>query len=108
MTKTEELLKVLDLPKGEQQIWWENQTGLGSIIECSIPKAAFRLRDEVINNDLKNETDNWCESSYEVFLYVIGEENERDEPGLDTWFTMYSKPIHWIIAVLIAKQKEKP
>jgi len=127
MTKTEKLLAVLDLPNKPQDemaemynwtpvdVWICQNILTGGDETIAYQKGylsradlAFRLRDEIVKADLANETDCWCEASYEVFLYVIGEENEKDEVGLDTWFSMYAKPIHWIIAALIAKQKEKP
>ena len=113
-----DLLKVLDMSEEQQQIWLiKKEVMVGAVLQCkgggelpcpseSLADLAFRLRDEVISNDLKNETGWWCEESYEVFLYVIGEENEQDEVGLDTWFAMYAKPIHWIIAALIAKEQK--
>lgn len=64
---------------------------------------AFKLRDEAV----AREDGNWCEAEYEVFLHIIGEENEKDAIGLDTWCSMYAKPIHWIIIALIAKQLAK-
>ena len=109
----EKLLKVLDLSEKKQHEWLINN----SLIESKygrfpwsvvLADLAFRLRDEVINEDVKSSIDCWwCEASYEVYLYVIGEENEKDEIGLDTWFSMRAKPIHWIIAALIAKELSK-
>ena len=118
-----ELLAVLDTSEEEQYDWlWKRHDTFGfdlKWINFDVPSAkkdiamhladlAFRLRDEVIAKDDESEIDcNWCEASYEVYLYVIGEENEMEaKEGLDTWFTMRAKPIHWIIAALIAKEKE--
>ena len=126
----EELLKVLDMSEDEQYNWlWKRATTFGFDLKwidftvplsnpayaCSVKKdtimhladLAFRLRDEVIAEDDKSDIDcYWCEASYEVYLYVIGEKNEMDtKEGLDTWFSMRAKPIHWIIASLIAKNE---
>lgn len=107
-----ELLAVLDMSEDEQLLWVAAEVEkepfdpkAGSRI-VRLAEHAFRLRDEVIAEDDKSEIDcYWCEASYEVYLYIIGEENEMEaKEGLDTWFTMRAKPIHWIIAALIAKE----
>ena len=110
------LLKILDMSEAEQihTLWNSKNQYLDIIIRTklefghiSLADLAFRLRNEVIEEDDKSEIDCWwCEASYEVYLYVIGEENEMEaKEGLDTWFTMRAKPIHWIITALIAKNK---
>lgn len=103
-----EVLAVLKLSKRQQREWcrlkiaqYNSANPLSPV--CSPADLAFKMRDERVASDLKSETDSWwCEASYEVFLHIIGEENEKDEVGLDTWFSMYAQPIHWIAAALIA------
>lgn len=104
MSKIDELLKVLDMAEGDQLIWCAKNAGF-NLLDATLADLAFRLRDEAIAKDDKSEIDCWwCEASYQVYLYVIGEENEQDEAGLDTWFSMRAQPIHWIISSLIAKE----
>lgn len=90
-----EYLKILDMTEGEQQVWWgemywEKEEVLGSIRECSIPTAAFRLRDKVVVNhgDLA-----WHKATLKICGYM-GKSS--------VWFKTYAKPIHWIVAALIA------
>ena len=102
-----DLLKVLDMSEDSpEQYGWLLST-IREHKACCPADLAFRLRDEAIAEDDKSEINcSWCEASYEVYLYVIGEENEMEaKEGLDTWFSMRAKPIHWIIAALIAKEK---
>ncbi|KKK88939.1 hypothetical protein LCGC14_2738100 [marine sediment metagenome] len=103
-----DLLKVLDMSEKEQRKWLLVHYFKQRMPHESTADLAFRLRDEVIAEDDKSEIDcSWCEASYEVYLYVIGEENEMEaKEGLDTWFSMRAKPIHWIIAALIAKEQK--
>ncbi len=92
------------MPKDKQWEWCvKNVKAAGE----SLADLAFRLRDEVVNNDLKNETGWWCEAEYEVFLYLGYPEEEEEDIGLDTWCCMYAEPIHWILAALIAKELAK-
>ena len=97
MDKVKELLAVLDMSKGEQQIWWQEaywkyEADLGSIRECSVPKAAFRLRDEMFQSAKGKAA--WCQGC----RIVIETVNNSDE------FAVWSRPIHWIVAALIAKE----
>lgn len=106
--KVDELLAVLDMPKDKQVDWlWTHgviRLESGTNRPLSLADLAFWMRDETIANDDKSEIDCWwCEASYEVYLHIIGEENEKDAEGLDTWFSMRAQPIHFIIASLIAK-----
>ena len=62
---------------------------------------AFRLRDEV------NKITNWWDACQCVYEYVAKEEFDKDrgwksETGI--WFQDFAKPIHWIVAALIAPQ----
>ena len=103
----QELLAVLDMSEKEQRKWLLINYFHQRMPGISNADLAFRLRNEVIAKDDESEIDcNWCEASYEVYLYVIGEENEMEaKEGLDTWFTMRAQPIHWIITALITMEK---
>lgn len=116
--KIDELLAVLDMSEEEQLAFlndYPNKTidghkvmvrGNWRLTKKHLPALAFRLRDETIAKDDESPVDCWwCEASYEVYLYIIGEGNEMDaKEGLDTWFSMRAQPIHFIIASLIAKE----
>lgn len=107
MDKTEELLAVLNLPE-EQHI--VKLLDLGAItsdeydaVESGRIKAdmlladlAFRLRDEV------SKTQYWQEAKYRVGNKVFGGYHEYKQDHESTW-DEEAQPIHWIIAVLIAK-----
>ena len=61
--------------------------------KCSIADLAFRLRDEAVKESHKK----FYDAIYEVMAYC----------GDDSWASMlwgmaYAKPIHWVIASLIA------
>ena len=130
MTEIEKLLAVKDMTEEEQWVylakaglmshpWNAQDLKLGIELwrwkayferevkdkyQALLADLAFRLRDEVVKDDLANETGDWCEAEYEVFLHIIGEENEKDAIGLDTWCSMYATPIHWIVIAIRAKQ----
>ncbi len=105
MAKTDELLKVLDL-SGAEQIQWLDEQG---IIRCteSLADLAFRLRDEAVN-----KTNNFVPGRLDVYQRYL--QNQGIERGImashiiddmDVWFVSCAKPIHWIIAALIALKK---
>ncbi len=108
--KIKELLNVLDLPEEEQITWFyrRHDPKLHTIVWIA-PKArfkdgmladlAFRLRDEIVNANSKAFHD----AIYKVMRKVKGNGN---------WATAYwgecsAKPIHWILASLIAKENLK-
>lgn len=97
-----EYLKVLKMTPGEQQVWWdglywEEEAKLGSIRECSIPSAAFCLRDEANEGKYGNEL-------YEVFEY---HKKTGKSCTYHRWLECRVKPIDMIIAALIAKETSR-
>lgn len=93
MTK-DELLAVLDMSEDEQWEWCVKNVKEKTIGE-SLADLAFRLRDEVVAEcgDIV-----WHKAVVKICDYMrMG----------TAWFKNYAKPIHWIIAALIAKQKDK-
>lgn len=98
----EELLKVLDMSEQEQAVWTEKpEHGNRQMGEC-LAYVAFRLRDEAVNM-----TNNWVPARIEVYKHCIDTPKELHPETIvdnsDTWFISVAKPIHWIIAALIAK-----
>ncbi len=98
-----DLLKVLDTSEAEQYQWCIYHAGLNPPYE-SLPGLAFRLRDEVKlsirilylvmhpdTDELKLATMWWEDLDFDT------------EIELYNWWINKAKPIHWIIAVLIAK-----
>lgn len=108
MSKTEELLAVLDLTRQEQWEWLEAKFSETDDLHCclgtpicftgeqDLANLAFRLRDEMFSSAKGKAA--WCRGC----RIVIKAANNSDE------FPVWSQPIHWIIAALIAKHKEKP
>ena len=101
----EELLEVLDMSKDKQWEWicknhfvwseWDHNWYYGKQIICCIADLAFRLRDEAVKANHRAFHD----GIYEVMLHVVG----NDNLATAFWGEEYAKPIHWIIAALIAK-----
>jgi hypothetical protein len=90
----DELLKYLDMNEDERVDWLWNRDILKP--NESLADLAFRLRDEVVKESHRAFHD----AVYEVMEYC----------GDDSWASAYwgmalAKPIHWIIAALIAKEK---
>jgi len=106
--KIKELLQVLDLPKEEQLNYlWANEILLfekGTRRLISLADLAFRLRGEV------NKITNWwdaCQLVYEYVAKVKFGKNEGWKSETGIWFQDFAKPIHWIIATLIAQELSK-
>lgn len=106
--KTEELLKVLDLPEDDQFAEVLVHISPAGEVTCSndqyyykgrmfwtLADLAFRLRDEAFLSIKGGAA--WCQGCRIVIQAV----NNSDE------FPVWSKPIHWIIAALIAKQEKE-
>lgn len=97
MDKIKELLAVLDLPEEEQlkglkpfiprgdwaAVYWNYHFSLADL--------AFRLRDEADRTNFHN-------GIYEVQKYL-----KKEDWATAYWGEIFAKPIHWIIAALIAK-----
>ena len=91
-----DLLKVLDMSEVEQWEWLEKKYGPGAF--HSFASLAFRLRDEV-----RREKGNYDHAVYIVYNY---EKQKRKYENVFYWMAYIAKPIHWVIASLIAKEKE--
>lgn len=98
MTKTEKLLAVLDLPEKEQvdYLFLHDYD-----LDESLADLAFRLRDEVLESE--SGTLHWVMAMFDVYMKMTGSKLLNWK-----WGYVKAKPIHWIIAALIAKHKEKP
>ena len=100
----QDLLKVLDMSEEKQDKWTyisgirkhhpTDENRIESLVDL-----AFRLRDEVFKE--YGVLGGFHDGIYKVQEYL----------GEDAWATAFwgeciAKPIHWIIAALIAKEKE--
>ena len=94
----QELLAVLDMSEAEQSVWTEAPEHGNRQMGESLADLAFRLRDEVV---AKSHAD-FHEAIYDVMVKVEGNDNWATA----FWGECIAKPIHWIIAALIAKDKE--
>lgn len=109
--KTQEFLKVLDLPDANSQIdalkpfiSQEDWAALRAN-HLSLADLAFRLRDEAVKRSISY----WRDGQLEVFDKVI----LVAEPvkygfrwriaDIDMWFARYARPKHFIVAAFIAK-----
>ena len=115
-----QILKVLDMNEKKQRHWLiRKHFWLGGTNKESLADLVFRLRDEV--KDLPNFV--WSKAWHLVVAKVMYNYNWTDEEwerNFEEWtgssdavpgtpdreiFALYdSKPIHWIIAALIAKE----
>lgn len=101
----DQLLAVLDMSEDEQWEWCVKNVKEKTIGE-SLADLAFRLRDETKN--LIHRSGDWgnlnalYEAQKEVYTKVTGEVAFVGE--LSGFWMCEAKPIHWIIAALIAKE----
>ena len=97
-----DLLKVLDMSEEEQWVWLEKKYGAGAF--HSFPTLAFMLRDEILKKEKF-----WYGNLHIVYSHIKRRRVDYDiAPGvLSQYFLFEAKPIHWIIAALIAKEKEE-
>ncbi len=96
----QELLKVLDLPEWEQRKWFWIHTITDSIYsKKDLANLAFRLRDEAEEFELICGIE-------KVFQYCCSPEEYDFAEDAYKWFATEAKPIHWIIAALIAKEQK--
>ncbi len=93
----EELLKVLDMSEEDQWVFCAQHCK--KPIE-SLADLAFRLRDEVLN---KVNGILATHALQVVYFYVSGIPSGWTDKMVLEWFSFSAKPIHWIIAALIAK-----
>lgn len=108
----DELLKVLDMSGEEQKaiildLCHESPPYKGRF-GCSLADLAFRLRDEVkdlpaamIDNVVNVEETPWRLAMALVWGHCSKFSNHND------FWTIEAKPIHWIVAALIAKEMAK-
>jgi len=112
-----DLLKVLDISEDEQFEYLEN-TGIIDLNKTCFYKdygntytidkkgtladLSFRLRDKVVKNiDISLEV--WAKALRKVFLTEF---KGGSEITMLSWYVNCAKPIHWVIAALIAKQSK--
>jgi hypothetical protein len=111
----EQLLKVLDLPEEEQQVWVsknvltdpdERQMFYKGGI--SLAGLAFRMRDEVVD-----DSGQFNKAQFKVFLYLHEDKSwlqgrpfGDQQAYCNIFWREKAKPIHWIVAVLIAKNEK--
>ena len=93
------LLKILDMTEEEQYRWAVGKYSkyLARYPQSSLADLAFRLRDEAMSSS------NLRKALLDVHQKAEGPQNREQDYGF--WF-LRAKPIHWIIAALIAKENE--
>jgi len=126
MTEIEKLLAVLDMTEDEQWVylakaglmshpWNAQDLKLGIELwrwkayferevkdkyQALLAETAFRLRDEAV----VEYEDYWGQATWTVYEYFTG---AKDKLLTSSWFLCVAKPIHFIIAALIAKELAK-
>lgn len=111
----DDLLKILELTEDEQWLFLiKNKVVDGAILQCkgggelpvpapeSFDDLAFRLRDEVLSKVNGITADQACQKVY--FNYIGEVPSGWTQKDIIEWFAFIAKPIHWIIAALIAKK----
>ncbi len=93
-----DLLKILEMSEAEQVVWCEKPENGNRGFGESLAEVAFRLRDEV-----RREKGNYDHAVYIVFNY---EKQKNKYDNVFYWMAYIAKPIHWIIAALIAKEQK--
>lgn len=94
---TEQGLKaVLDMSEGEQ--WEYVQLCFPEKDWITLADLAFRLRDEACGYS--------CEDYYNGLITVYNHVYAKKYVSFYAFWTYQAKPIHWIIAALIAKGKD--
>lgn len=123
----DDLLKVLDMSEKEQRAWLGYYLNEPHITPCShkgclnhlshpcegcgriaghqpyresLADLAFRLRDEVDEIRFKD-------GLYQIKKHLKIETQRLTAWQIDYWGMLYAKPIHWIIAALIAQRLAK-
>ena len=105
MMNEQELLAVLDMSEDKQAVWCEAPEHGNRQMGQSLADLAFRLRDEVVKNI--DDAEVFHKSCKDVIIYLKVKVVGFCDPGTIHDFYMFNaKPIHWIIAALIAKGKE--
>ncbi len=101
-----ELLAVLDMSEDEQFKWlMYNDIVTNEYVKCSrhliLADLAFRLRDEVCINRFS-----YGISKVQKHIGITEENLEISSWECAYWGMILAKPIHWIIAALMAKGKD--
>ena len=112
---SKDLLKVLHMSENEQWEWCVWRKNINAVGE-SLADLAFRLRDEAVRDCKKHNA--WCQAKELVWLadapnakqykklaetYNLSESVNKVIQRREVYFANRAKPIHWIIAALIAK-----
>ena len=92
----EKILAVLDMSYDEQWEWLEKKYGGGAF--HSFETLAWTLRNKAVT---KNHAD-FHEAIYDVMMKVEG----CEKWATAFWGECIAKPIHWIIAALLAKESK--
>ena len=111
MKKIDELLAVLDMTEEKQWAWllnrcvefWPDEEVFIGSQEKYLADLAFRLRDEVAKEDSGVL---FGRGLAKICFKIYGGNNYNLNEFL-SWSTVKAKPIHWIIAALIAKELAK-
>ena len=100
-------LKLLDMTEQEQRKWLVlhhilkyKQPQPNQIRWESLADLAFRLRDEAVQLCIS-----WEKAKEDVWVYVCHKKPDVEISYIGFW-TNLAKPIHWIVAALIAKGDE--
>ena len=105
--------KILAMSEEEQQIWLiKNEVMVGAVLQCkgggelpcpseSLADLAFRLRDEAVEKDCMAYK-NALEEVRKAWLITAGSNGTY---YLDRFVMYDAKPIHWVIAALIARDE---
>ena len=119
----QELLAVLDMSEEEQQMIWliKKEVMVGAVLQCkgggelpcpseSNADLAFRLREEMdmeqwpaLAEAYECVRNKWCNDTWPQ-RHSMGLNKKHISSSL--FWLFHSKPIHWIIAALIAKEIE--
>ena len=95
--RIKELLAVLDMPEGSpEQYGWLLST-IREHKACCPADLSFRLRDEVLSSE--NGMRQWICGMFDVYMKAT-----KNKLLNWKWGYVKAKPIHWIIAALIAKE----
>jgi hypothetical protein len=104
MTDKDKLLAVLDMSEDEQKNWCFRNThtenGIIKVQWYFLSDLAFRLRDEVDDTRMHN-------AMYKIQQYMSKKDSSIAQPedyATAFWGLYHAKPIHWVIASLIAKE----
>ncbi len=119
MSRTKELLAVLDMDEEEQLKWlinrdiiknhWVTTGSQNPIIDESLADLAFRMRDEAVKECDKTKKAFIFQAFIRVYAYSANIDLKNDYTLADSldmeyWVTLYAQPIHWIIAALIVEK----